>query len=350
MLSLLALLTASCSKKVQPVTPQAPSALPQGWVDVHPPLKPTGIAAISGTFWLCGSDETIASSSDGGATWKVRHKKPGGSTLHSITFVDEKVGHAAGQDGLLLSTADGGATWANSKLGSETVQALSFADALNGIVAASNHRGNVGMGMLDEVQGAPILNSHVMVTHDGGQHWEDIDAFRTNADLRPYTELLSVAALDAVHFLIGVRQPQVAVGYAVTTDAGKTWKLVQVDNVYATRVFVHEGEYWAFGIEYLDRQKGGGYGAPVSLHSKDGEVWIHGVRGPREFWTCNPQGCYVSDGLLVDLYGAHEKFWVLPRDGSMTKTWAIAGNRACTVSGTAKCAAATLTDQFPSEP
>jgi hypothetical protein len=39
-------------------------------------------------------------------------------------------------------------------------------------------------------------------------------------------------------------------------------------------VFVHEGEYWAFGHELVHREKGGGYGVPLTLHSKDGETWV----------------------------------------------------------------------------
>jgi hypothetical protein len=147
----------------------------------------------------------------------------------------------------------------------------------------------------------------------------------------------SVAALDSTHYLIGIRQPSIAVGYAVTKDAGTTWNLVHVDDIYATKVFVHNSEYWAFGIEYLDRQNHGGYGAPVSLHSKDGETWMHGVRGPNEFPSCNSQGCFLRDGFVEDLHGEHEKFWALPQDGTMSRIWASAGDRACTIADTTKC-------------
>jgi hypothetical protein len=159
-----------------------------------------------------------------------------------------------------------------------------------------------------------------------------------------------VAALDASHYLVGVRQPEVAVGYAVTTDVGRTWNLVSLENVYATKVFVHAGEYWAFGIEYLDRQNHGGYGAPVSLHSKDGETWIHGARGPYEFPSCNAQGCYLWDGVVEDLYGARERFWVMPQDEILTRTWAIARNRACTLGANLMCAPAAETEHVPERP
>ena len=340
-------LSIGCAKKVSAPIPQpAPAVASHGWTVVRPFLKPMNIAAAQDTFWVCGAEETIASSSDGGATWTVRHRRAGGNTLLNIGFINDKIGHASGEDGLLLSTTDGGRTWDSHKLGPETVQAFSFANAVDGIALLSSHRGSIGFGMLGEVQGVPFLDSHVLLTRDGGQHWEDA-ALNANEELRPYTEVLSVATLNATHYLLGIRQPQVAVGYAVTTDGGETWKLVHIDNVYATRVFVHDGQYWAFGIEYLDRERGGGYGAPVSLHSDDGITWTHGLRGPNEFPSCNSQGCYLRDGVVEDLYGTHERFWILPQDGTMTKTWAIAGDRACTIAQNIRCGPAEVTEQPP---
>lgn len=259
--------------------------------------------------------------------------------------MNEKIGYAGGEGGLLLSTNDGGETWVAHEAGSKTLQAVSFADATHGIAVLTDRIGKLEIGLLSEVQGTPFLDSDVRITRDGGLHWEEITALKTDADLRPYSEVLSAAALDPTHYVIGIRQPGVSVGYAVTEDAGTTWKLVHLDDVYATKVFVHEREYWAFGVEYLNRQNQGGYGAPVSLHSKDGETWEHGARGPNEFPSCNSQGCFLRDGIVEDLYGQHERFWALPQDGTMSKLWAIAGNRGCTISGTTRCGPATVTEQ-----
>jgi photosystem II stability/assembly factor-like uncharacterized protein len=348
LLALLIVLSVGCTKKVQPAIPQAPApaAAARSWTDVHPPFKPTNISTIRGAFWLCGPEEGIASSSDGGNTWEVKHRNPSGRALLSISFLDERIGYAAGEGGLLLSTTDGGKRWAAYHAGVGSVQAFSFADASHGIAVLTDHRGKLEIGSLSEVQGVPFLESVVKLTRDGGKHWDDVTALKTDDELRPYTEVLSVAALDSTHYLVGIRQPGVAVGYAATKDAGATWKLVRVDNVFATRVFVHNGEYWAFGIEYLDRQNHGGYGAPVSLHSKDGETWVHGVRGPNEFSSCTLQGCFLRDGIVEDLYGEHEKFWALPQDGTMSKVWAIAGDRVCTIAATTKCGPAVVSGQL----
>jgi hypothetical protein len=119
---------------------------------------------------------------------------------------------------------------------------------------------------------------------------------------------------------------------------------------FASTVFVHEGEYWAFDRELVHREKGGGYGVPLAMHSKDGETWVHGVPGPRETKSCNSQGCYLWDGAVEVLYGEHEQFWALPQDGSLTGKWAIAGSKGCTISGPLKCGPAVVTDKPAERP
>jgi len=105
------------------------------------------------------------------------------------------------------------------------------------------------------------------------------------------------------------------------------------------------------GHELVHREKSGGYGVPLTLHSKDGETWTHGVAGPREFDSCSSEGCYLWDGAVEVLYGEREQFWALPQDGSLGKKWAIADGAGCTISdSTLKCAHATVTDKPVDEP
>ncbi len=121
--------SSSCAKKgATPKVPVPPSSsrsvapTAQGanlhWEEVFTPFPAANITAQGNVFWVCGANEMIASSSDGGKTWKLRHSRPDGTLLLNIAFVDEKVGHAAGRDGVLLSTVDGGKTW-NSHTASE---------------------------------------------------------------------------------------------------------------------------------------------------------------------------------------------------------------------------------------
>lgn len=84
---------------------------------------------------------------------------------------------------------------------------------------------------------------------------------------------------------------------------------------------------------------------PLALHSKDGDRWAHGVAGPKEFDSCNSQGCNMWDGAVESLYGEREQFWALPQDGSLSGKWAIAGSSGCTVGSTLKCGRAAVTDK-----
>jgi hypothetical protein len=146
----------------------------------------------------------ILSSKDGGATWETKHQNPDGEVLLDISFVNEKVGHAAGTGGLLLSTDDGGQTW-KSHVAPGAVRAFSFADAVNGIAVIGEGQPSSRVSSSD--QAVPIEGT-VKITHDGGEHWEDIAAVNSE-ELRPFGQTLSIAALDSSHFLMLRRQPEV---------------------------------------------------------------------------------------------------------------------------------------------
>jgi photosystem II stability/assembly factor-like uncharacterized protein len=296
----------------------------KNWTEIPTQFRPLGITAVGDRFWVCGADEMILTSGDKGITWETRHQNRDGEVLTRIAFVDEKVGHAVGTGGLVLGTTDGGLTWKANNV-SGAIRDFSFGDAANGIAV---------MGQSDEVR----------LTHDGGEHWEEIPAL-LSGDLRPFTGVLSVAALDKSHFLMIRRHPNVADAFVTTGDGGKSWKLIRMrddatNRELAEKLQVHGGEYWAFGRELVHRDTGGGYSVPLAMHSKDGETWIHGVRGPNEFESCNPIGCLLWDGAVEVIYGEHEKFWNLPQDGSLSSMWTMAGQIVCTVNDTLKCALA----------
>lgn len=335
----LGLLSVACFAEDQP------PGTANGWNVVAARFRPVNVTAQGSTIWVCGADEMILSSKDGGATWETRHQNPDGEVLLDISFVDEKVGHAAGTGGLLLSTDDGGQTW-KGHVTPGIMRAFSFADAVTGIAVID--AGNDSPQISSSDQAVPIHGT-VKITHDGGERWEDIAALDSE-ELRPFLQTLSIAALDSSHFLMLRRQPEVEDIFIVTKDGGKSWKVVHPQNDATNRAlprmaFVHQGEYWAFGHELVHREKGGGYGVPLTLHSKDGETWTHGVAGPTELDSCTSQGCYLWDGAVEILFAEHEQFWSLPQDGSLGPKWAIAGSTACSVNGTLKCGRATATDK-----
>jgi photosystem II stability/assembly factor-like uncharacterized protein len=321
------------------------------WNLVASPFRPMEITAQDKTLWVCGADEMILSSKDGGATWETDHQNRDGETLLDISFVNEKIGFAQGTGGLLLSTEDGGQTW-KSHIVPGTMRAFSFADAQNGIAVIGE--GPSGSKVTSIGQALPLQGS-VKITHDGGGHWEDIPALNSE-DLRSFSQTISIAALDSLHFLMLRRQPGVEDIFVITKDGGKSWNIIRPQNDASTRelprmVYIHQGEYWAFGYELIHREQGGGYGVPLTLHSKDGETWVHGAQGPKEFDSCTSQGCYMWDGAIEILYGEHEQFWTLPQDGSLGNKWAIADEEACTIDdGSLKCGHATLTEKPPDRP
>jgi len=320
------------------------------WKVVASPFRPVNITAQGATIWVCGVDEMILGSKDGGATWEIKHQNRDGEVLLDISFVSDKVGHAAGTGGLMLATDDGGETW-KSHIAPGVVRGFSFADAMNGIAAVDEGHSRGRVASSD--QAVPIEGA-VEITHDGGEHWESIAAVNSE-ELRPFVQTLSIAALDSSHFLMIRRQPEVEDVFVVTRDGGKSWKIVHPQNDATNRVlprmvFVHQGEYWAFGVELVHREKAGGYSVPLVLHSKDGEAWAHGVAGPKDLSSCNSQGCYIWDGAVESLYG-HEQFWVLPQDGSLSGKWATAGSAGCTIAGsTLKCALARVTEKPIDQP
>jgi photosystem II stability/assembly factor-like uncharacterized protein len=136
---LLGVLISACA--AQTTAPSAPvnqtqTAVTGIWSKATIPFKATSVIATGEVFWICGENEVIASSSDWGNSWVVRHQAPGGATLLNISFANENVGHAAGTKGRLLSTVDGGKTWGVQKAAYDDVWAFSFSDALNGIAGA----------------------------------------------------------------------------------------------------------------------------------------------------------------------------------------------------------------------
>lgn len=344
----------SAKKTAAPPLAQAPAPAPSPttselrWTEVSTPSPAADITAVGKVFWICGVDEMIASSSDGGNTWRTRHHVPSGKILLHIAFVNEKVGHAAGKGGLLLSTADGGKTWSEHNAGDD-VLAFSFADASNGIalIGPEGDINRFAQPMYGNQAGA--MDGKVKLTHDGGEHWEDIPALNSD-ELKPFSRALAVSALDSSHYLMILNEGIIEDAFVVTQDAGKSWKMIHQRNDDTNResakhVFVHDGEYWAFGQQLVNRQSGGGGMAAMTRHSKDGETWTPGISLASDMGGCIAQGCYLWDGVVEILYGPKEQYWNLPQDGSLSGTWAIAGNRACSIDTTIECGAATISEQ-----
>jgi len=192
LLILVSLLCGCAVRRNPPINPQAqpPAVAARAWTEVSTPFPAANITAVGSVFWVCGADEMIASSSDGGNTWKLKHQARDGNILLHIAFVNEKVGHAAGKGGLLLSTTDGGKTWKAHNTGDD-VLAFSFADAQNGIAVIGNEGDVNRFARPGSGEFTTVMEGVVKLTHNGGENWEDIPV-QNSEELRPFNRVLAV--------------------------------------------------------------------------------------------------------------------------------------------------------------
>jgi hypothetical protein len=305
------------------------SATQSAWWSVSLPHRATNLTYSAETLWACGADEMIAKSDDGGKTWQVKHQKPDGELLLKIIFAGKMLGFASGTNGAFLRTTDGGETWTSNFEGTTTVKDISFADSRNGMRQA---------GLTVEM------------TDDGGVHWSPVVGFDTTPSKKDSFEVLSFVRLDANRAAIAIHQKEGENYFFATKDGGKTWKSIHLDNTFAGSLFSWNSEYWAFGIEYLERQNHGGYSAPVVLHSPDGFTWLHGVRSPNEFHSCTSQGCILYDGVIANLYGEKPAYLAVPADGTLQHAWAAAKGGVCVAGTELKCALTRNVETPPPRP
>jgi len=113
-------------------SPQAqPPAADRNWRGVSVPFSAASITAVGNVFWCAEQTRWIASSSDGGSTWQLKHQSRGGEVLLNIDSSTTKSDTRLALAGvcLLLPTAQ---VWKMAHAG-ESVWMFSFADASNGI-------------------------------------------------------------------------------------------------------------------------------------------------------------------------------------------------------------------------
>ena len=301
------------------------------WRTISLSDRPINLTSHTGTLWVCGTDELIASSSDAGTIWQTKHREVDGEVLTQISFINEKVGYAAGTNGLVLWTTDGGEHWKPTRSGSESPTFLFFADEHHGIQST---------------------RSRTSITLDGGLSWQQITVIDSNRDLKKFPYVGGIAALDADHYMILLLQgPLSDWRFLSTQDAGKTWRVIEIPAVGLLSLVVRDGKYWAFGHEVIERDKpGGGYGVALVLYSADGEHWEHGTRSPKEYIDCNTQGCLIWDGAIVDVFNEKPVFTVVPPGGNLTNKWASTGATVCSVSTVLNCVAASQSEELPERP
>ena len=285
------------------------------------------ITSTGHLLWVCGTDESIAVSSDDGAHWQVKHQTTDGGLLLNIEFADSKFGYAAGTGGIFLTTVDGGETWVPHSGISETILQVSFADLQHGLIRTP---------------------TSLLFTVDGGLHWLVVSAGQNSEDIKHFPYTFSLVALDASHMAVmlklGAAQYE-SQAFLSTQDSGKSWNIVNIPNVTLYSFLRVGGQYWAVGTEVVHKdQPGGGYAVPVALYSADGEKWSHSSHDlsacKLEMCTvCNTQGCFSSNGAITRVFLENTTYGAFPPDEELTTKWASTDSTLCFVGSRLQCAA-----------
>ncbi len=302
------------------------------WHTIELAARPMNIAENHDALWVCGADELIGDSMDGGKTWTVQHSLKGGGILLTIGFANEHFGYAAGTSGAILVTKDGGSTWERLQSPAQVIYGVAFADEKHGLIHTPRT---------------------IYTTSDGGVTWVPAKIDFGSDELKDYSHVLMLAAVDAEHMAIVLSLGNAAFyaeKFLFTKDGGLSWKVTEIPNTGLTSLTARDGEYWFAGMEVIGKDKpGGGYGVPLVMHSADGEKWMHLPRwSPAEFSACNVQGCLYWDGAGVKFPGGSTaNYWTFAAEKAVTAKWAVAGGSICSVSADLKCAPVITTQAMP---
>ena len=297
------------------------------WHTYDVSFRVLNIVSTRHLLWICGTDESIAVSSDNGAHWQVKHQVVGGGLLLNIAFEDSKFGYAAGTGGLILTTVDGGESWVPLTGIRESILQVSFADLQHGLVRTP-----------------PSL----LFTIDGGLHWAAVSAGQNVEAMQQFPYTFSLVALDASHMAVMLKRGAAqyeSQSLLYTKDSGKTWTILNIPNVTLYSFLRVERRYWAVGTEVIHKdQPGGGYAVPVALYSSDGENWnqstsdLAACKG-RLCTACNMDGCLSSNGVISRLFLEKTIYGVFSANKELSANWAATDSTICFVGPRLQCAA-----------
>ncbi|MFL6336861.1 MAG: YCF48-related protein [Pyrinomonadaceae bacterium] len=187
------------------------------------------------------------------AAWE-RQKTGTFAWLHSVYFVDEKRGWAAGSKGALLSTSDGGATWELRRAPTEdALRDIYFQDAETGWLVCER-------SMFKPMEKDESV-SYLLRTTDGGANWSRVEVTHgADVDLK----LAGLRFADSEHGWVYGELG--ALFY--TSDAGETWARQRVPT-----------QHLLLGATFLDARTGwlSGGGMTVLKTSDGGATWRAGT-------------------------------------------------------------------------
>jgi len=169
--------------------------------------------------------------------------------LHSVFFIDQNRGWAAGSKGTLLRTLDGGNTW-QQRLAStqDVVRDVFFVDEQNGwLVCEVNAY---------ELKTKEEPRAYLMKTTDGGEHWKRVEIKGIDVDA---ALVRAVFSRNGRGWTFG----EAGLIYG-TQDSGDTWTKLQspTRRLLLGGTFVDDDRGWLVGA-----------GATIIQTSDGGETW-----------------------------------------------------------------------------
>ncbi len=280
------------------------------------PAMPLGIAEQGGTLWVCGDDEMIASSADGGRHWVLRHWQSSGEMLFSFAFRGGQGIEAFGTAGARVVSRDGGTRWKERPYrparGLEQVELV----------------GKAGYGASADA---------IATSENGGDTWT-FAGIKAGGKSRSdhYREVIQVAVRDAEHAAaLMAADGQGAQAVLATADGGRHWREVGFPKAWGWTGLRADGS----GYHLYGKHNGAGSGArPAAVDSSDGLVWKVAAAPPSAYRECGEQGC-LMDGGWAELRGAAPRLWAEPEDADhpLRRSWAAEGASFCQVGDVLRC-------------
>jgi len=295
-----------------------------GWKFVDAGLRALNITiGPNQSIWVCGPNETIGVSSDGGDHWTKKHAKEDGATLLNITFANDHFGYAFGTAGVVVITTDAGATWQPLKSNVGTILQASFSDEKHGMVRT---------------------RKALLFTTDGGVTWQPVSSGQNEKELKRFPYTFSLVVLNDQHMAVHIGEGQYGESaFLTSSDGGKSWKFLDIPSVGISSLLAYGGQYWAIGHEVVGKDKpGGGYAVPMALTSTDGETWEHSkheISGCKMEGcdACGTAGCLASNGIVAQVFPQTTTYFEFPANKEMTSKWAATDTRVCFVGKELQC-------------
>ncbi|MGH9478018.1 MAG: TonB family protein [Terriglobales bacterium] len=288
--------------RAQSAAPAIAPLLGPDWSSVALPDMPLGLAEHGGTLWVCGSNEMIAESSDGGRHWTVEHERGGGQMLFQFAFYDSEMS-VFGSGGVNYTSQDHGAHWrrwlASPPFAITKVQQVNRKDFY------------------------ATFPQGIGSSHNGGRNWK-LEALRHPSGQD--SDRFDIGAVDG-KYAIALLNGQTVFA---TSDGGSHWKVFQMPaKLELDALRPSMGTYWAAGEVS---------GTSAVLRSADGTTWTAVRESPVSLAQCTAEGCLVGGGW-VDLTGAAPQYHAEPTDsgGEVWEQWAAAGGAVCHVSEQLRC-------------